>query len=100
MNKAKRKTLLALFLSTLYISAFIFGGGFVIITFMKRKFVDGPHWIDEKEMLDLAAMAQSSLGAIAVNAAILVGWRVAGFVGMIVAVLGTILPPGYIPNFV
>ena len=89
----KSKKLWQLFLSTLYISAFTFGGGFVIITFMKRKFVDELHWIDEEEMLDLAALAQSSPGAIAVNAAILVGWRVAGFAGMVTAVLGTILPP-------
>lgn len=89
----KGKLLLQLFLSTLYISAFTFGGGFVIITFMKRKFVNELHWIDDEEMLDLAALAQSSPGAIAVNAAILVGWRVAGLAGMLVAVLGTILPP-------
>lgn len=89
----KWKTLLKLLWSTLYISAFTFGGGFVIVTFMKRKFVDELHWIDEQEMLDLAALAQSSPGAIAVNAAILVGWRVAGFAGMLVAVIGTILPP-------
>ena len=82
-----------LFLSTLHISACTFGGGFVIITFMKRKFVDEFHWIDEPEMLDLTALAQSSPGAIAVNAAILVGWRVAGFAGMLAAVAGTILPP-------
>ena len=86
--REKRKTLLKL-----YISAFTFGGGFVIVTFMKRKFVDELHWIDDQEMLDLAALAQSSPGAIAVNAAILVGWRVAGFLGMICAVVGTILPP-------
>ncbi len=91
MSKAKK--LLKLFLSTLYISAFTFGGGFVIITFMKRKFVDELHWIDEDEMLDLTAMAQSSPGAIAVNAAILVGWRVGGFFGMLTAVVGTIIPP-------
>ena len=83
----------ALFFSTLYISAFTFGGGFVIVTFMKRKFVDELHWIDDQEMLDMAALAQSSPGAIAVNAAILVGWRVEGLAGMVVAVLGTILPP-------
>lgn len=92
-NLSKKQALIQLFLSTLYISAFTFGGGFVIITFMKRKFVDELHWIDENEMLDLAALAQSSPGAIAVNAAILVGWRVADFPGMIVAVLGTIIPP-------
>ena len=89
----KLKTLLKLFTSTLYISAFTFGGGFVIVTFMKKKFVDALHWIDEKEMLDITALAQSAPGAIAVNAAILVGWNVAGLPGMIVAVLGTIIPP-------
>ena len=89
----KKYLLLKLFFSTLYISSFTFGGGFVIVTFMKRKFVDELHWIDEQEMLDLAALAQSSPGAIAVNAAILVGWRVCGFAGMLTAVLGTILPP-------
>lgn len=92
-NISKGKLLLLLFLNTLYISAFTFGGGFVIVTFMKRTFVDKYHWITEEEMLDLTALAQSSPGAIAVNAAILVGWKVGGFLGMIVSVIGTILPP-------
>ena len=92
-GKANRHTLAQLFFSMLYISAFTFGGGFVIITFMKQKFVDSLHWIDDQEMLDLAALAQSSPGAIAVNAAILVGWRIGGFLGMVVSVIGTILPP-------
>ena len=89
----KGKLLAKLFFSMLYISSFTFGGGFVIVTFMKKKFVDELRWIDEQEMLDMTALAQSSPGAIAVNAAILVGWKVGGFVGMIAAVLGTILPP-------
>ena len=89
----KAKMLWTLFLSMLYISAFTFGGGFVIVTFMKRRFVDELHWITEKEMLDMTALAQSSPGAIAVNAAILVGWRAAGFAGMLAAVLGTVIPP-------
>ena len=50
---------------TLYISAFTFGGGFVIITFMKRKFVDELHWLEDDEMLDLAVLAQASPGAAA-----------------------------------
>lgn len=82
-----------LFYSMLYISSCTFGGGFVIVTFMKRRFVDELHWIDDTEMLDMTALAQSSPGAIAVNAAILVGWRAAGFFGMLSAVLGTIIPP-------
>ncbi len=93
VNKTDAKTLWKLFISTLYISTFTFGGGFVIVTFMKRKFVDEYGWIEEDEMLDLTALAQSSPGAIAVNAAILVGWRTGGFFGMLTAVLGTIIPP-------
>ncbi|NLB91254.1 MAG: chromate transporter, partial [Clostridiales bacterium] len=50
-------------------------------------------WLSEEEMLDFVALAQSSPGAIAVNAAILIGWRMAGFLGMVVCVIGTILPP-------
>ena len=82
-----------LFLSTLYISSFTFGGGFVIVTLMKRRFVDELGWMDEDEMLDIAAMAQSTPGAIAVNAAVLTGTRVGGTIGMLVAVLGTVIPP-------
>lgn len=87
------KKLWLLFSGMFYISAFTFGGGFVIVTFMKRRFVDRLHWIDEQEMLDFTALAQSSPGAIAVNAAILVGLKICGAAGMAAAVLGTILPP-------
>ena len=90
---SRAQKLWKLFVTSLYISAFTFGGGFVIIAFMKRKYVDEYHWIDDKEMLDLTALAQTSPGAIAVNAAILVGWRVGGVPGAALAVLGTIIPP-------
>lgn len=92
-KSGRAKTLLTLFFNMLYISTFTFGGGFVIVTLMKQKFVDKLHWMDESEMLDMTAIAQSSPGAIAVNAAILVGWRIAGFAGMLTAVVATILPP-------
>lgn len=91
--KTKRTILIKLFLSTLYLSAFTFGGGYVIVTLMKNKFVDGYHWIDEEEMLDLIAIAQSAPGAIAVNGAIVVGYKLAGMAGVLVAILATILPP-------
>ena len=94
------KKLKTLFLSTLYISAFTFGGGFVIVGFMRRKFVHDLHWIDEEEMLDFAALAQSCPGAVAVNAAILIGWKICGFAGMLTAVLGTILPPMIITSVI
>lgn len=92
-QKPELKTLAKLFFTMLYISAFTFGGGFVIVTFMKNKFVDSYHWIDEKEMLDFTAIAESSPGPIAVNAAILVGKKVAGLPGLAAAVLGTVIPP-------
>lgn len=75
------------------ISLCTFGGGYVIAGFMKDKFVDKLHWIDQEEMLDMIAIAQSAPGAIAVDTAVLVGWKVAGFWGMIISTLGTILPP-------
>lgn len=73
--RKKQKVLWKLFLSTLYLSAFTFGGGYVIVTLMKDKFVDKYHWIEENEMLDLIAIAQSAPGAIAVNGAIVVGYK-------------------------
>jgi Chromate transporter. len=60
---------------------------------MKKKFADELHWIDENEMLNLAAIAQSSPGPVAVNAAILLGYRVAGITGALLTILGTVLPP-------
>lgn len=60
---------------------------------MRKKFVEELKWVDEQEMLDLTAIAQSSPGAIAVNASILVGYHVAGISGALITVLGTILPP-------
>ena len=91
--KTAQNKYLTLFLSTFQLSAFTFGGGFVIIPLMRKKFVEQLHWIDEQEMLDLTAIAQSSPGAIAVNASILVGYRVAGVPGALLTVLGTVLPP-------
>ena len=57
-----KKLLLKLFITNLYLSAFTFGGGYVIITLMKKKYVDELDWIKEKEMLDLIAIAQSAPG--------------------------------------
>lgn len=65
----------------------------MIVPLMRKRFVEELGWIDEEEMLDLTAIAQSSPGAIAVNASILVGYRVAGLPGALLTVLGTVLPP-------
>ncbi|MDI9470797.1 MAG: chromate transporter [Bacillota bacterium] len=87
------KTYYGLFKSTFLLSAFTFGGGYVIIPLMKKTFVDELGWLEEEEMLNIAAMAQSSPGAMAVNAAVLVGWRLLGLSGALISILGTVLPP-------
>lgn len=94
MKRAKNwKVYAKLFTSTCYISAFTFGGGYVIVPLLQKKFVDELHWIEKEEMLDLTAIAQSAPGAIAVNASMLIGYRVAGIPGALLTVLGTVLPP-------
>lgn len=82
-----------LFLSTFTLSAFTFGGGYIIVPLMQKRFVKELKWIDEDEMLDLVAIGQSAPGPIAVNTSILVGYRMAGVPGAILTILGTVLPP-------
>ena len=75
------------------LSACTFGGGFVIVFLMKKKVVEEQHWLEEDEMLDITASAQSSPGPIPVNASVILGYRLHGILGSLVAVFGTILPP-------
>lgn len=94
MEKTKDKHLLwKLFQTTFALSACTFGGGFVIVSLMKKQFVEKLGWLDEEEMLDITAIAQSSPGPIPVNASVILGYRMAGVLGSLIAVLGTILPP-------
>ncbi|GHU50775.1 chromate transporter [Clostridia bacterium] len=87
------RTYIKLFLSTLYISAFTLGGGIAIVPLIKRKFVDELHYINEREMIDFIAIAQSSPGAMAVNLSFLAGYKKAGVRGALCATFGTVLPP-------
>lgn len=75
------------------LSAFTFGGGYVIVALMQSRLVEQKHWLDEKEMLNLTAIAQSAPGVVAVNAAIAVGYKLRGVAGLLLSVLATILPP-------
>ena len=88
-----KKFYLKLFLSTFSLSAFTFGGGYVIVPLMRKKFVNEYGWIDEQEMLNLIAIAQSSPGAIAINSSLIIGYKLAGVLGAIIALVGTVLPP-------
>lgn len=94
--KKDKKFYWTLFFSTFTLSAFTFGGGYVIVPLMQKRFVKELKWIDEEEMLDLVAIGQSAPGPIAVNASIIVGYRMAGILGALLTTLGTVLPPLFI----
>jgi len=86
-------SLLTLFLSVFKISAFTFGGGYVIVPLMRRRFSEELKWVAPEEMMDMIAIGQSAPGPIAVNTSILLGYRLMGLKGALVSVLGTALPP-------
>ena len=88
-----KKTCWKLFSSMLLLSGLTFGGGFVIIPLMQRRFVQELGWLTEEEILDMTAFARASPGAVTVNVAVQVGARVAGAAGAACGVLGTIVPP-------
>lgn len=92
MKKTENK-LWILFRTMFLLSACTFGGGFVIVSLMKKKYVEELKWLDEEEMLDVTAITQSSPGPLPVNASVIIGYRTAGVVGSLAAVGGTILPP-------
>lgn len=77
----------------LFISAFTFGGGYVVIPMIRKYFVQGKGLFTEEELLDMAAVAQSTPGAIAVNLSALAGYRVAGVGGIVVSSIAAVLPP-------
>lgn len=89
----KNISLVKLFFTMMTISAFTFGGGFVIIGMMRKKFCEELHWVTDDEVLDMTAIAQSAPGALAVNSAIIFGYRMAGLKGALISVLGTVIPP-------
>ena len=93
-NESKQKiSLVRLFFEMMKISAFTFGGGFVIIGMMRKKFCNELHWVTDEEVLDMTAIAQSAPGALAVNSAVIFGYRMAGVPGALISTLGTVIPP-------
>lgn len=92
-KQSKSFILWNLFKSMFVLSSCTFGGGFVIVSLMKKKFVEELGWLDEDEMLDITAITQSSPGPLPVNASVIIGYRMCGILGSVIAILGTIIPP-------
>lgn len=92
MNEQARPSLWHLFSIFFRVGAFTFGGGFAMIPIMQRELVSKQRWLHENDFIDMIGLTQSAPGPIAVNAAVYLGYRLRGFAGASVALLGVALP--------
>ena len=88
----RSKTLPTLFFTMLKIGLFTFGGGYAMIALLENEFVTKRGWLEQEEFLDVAAIAESTPGPIAINSATYIGYKQAGILGSVVATLGMTLP--------
>lgn len=88
----KHQKCLVLFLTMLKIGLFTFGGGYAMIALLENEFVSKKKWLDKEEFLNMAAIAESTPGPIAINAATYIGYKNAGVIGSIIATLGICIP--------
>ena len=77
----------------MFISAFTFGGGYVVVPMVRKYFVLHKKLFGEEELMEMAAVSQSVPGAIAVNLAAVTGYRAAGVLGAITSATASVLPP-------
>ncbi len=89
MQKVKGRELFATFFR---IGLFTFGGGYAMIPLIERDVVMKKHWMKDEDLLDMVALAESTPGPVAVNAATFVGRQVGGYAGAAAATLGVVLP--------
>jgi len=88
----KGKMVLQLFFTMLKIGLFTFGGGYAMIALLENEFVEKKTWLDKDEFLNIAAIAESTPGPIAINSATYIGYKNAGVLGSIFATLGVCIP--------
>jgi len=88
----KTRQIFTLFLTFLKIGAFTFGGGYAMIPLIQREIAEDKKWITDDDILDIIAIAESTPGPIAINAATFVGYKVCGFWGAFFSTLGIVIP--------
>lgn len=88
----RTQNMISLFLIFMKIGLFTFGGGYAMIPLIQRETVNNKKWISDKDILDIVAIAESTPGPIAINAATFIGYRVGGFLGAMAATVGVVLP--------
>lgn len=93
MVREKIKVCLWLFGINLFISAFTFGGGYVVVPMIRKYYVFKKKVFEEEELMNMAAIAQSSPGAIAINLSALAGYQVVGIMGVVISSIAAVIPP-------
>lgn len=86
------KILLELFWVFLKIGAFTLGSGYAIVPVIEREIVDKRHWFEREDFLNQFTLAQSAPGPFSLNTAVFVGYRMKGFRGSLISVLGLVIP--------
>ncbi|MCQ2311612.1 MAG: chromate transporter [Paludibacteraceae bacterium] len=81
-----------LFWTYLKIGTFTIGGGYAMLPYIEEEVVNKHHWLKGEEFVNMIALAQAAPGLIAVNSAIFIGHRIAGWKGTVACVLGAVLP--------
>ena len=84
----------------LFISAFTFGGGYTVVPMVRRFFVERKQYFTEEDLIDMAAVAQSTPGAIAINLSALAGYKAAGMAGALISCFAAVTPPLVVLTFV
>ena len=92
MEENRKTGLMDIFLIFLKIGAFTFGGGYAMIALLEDEFVDKRSWLNESEFLDMTAIAESTPGPVAINAATYLGYKLARFKGALAASLAVCIP--------
>ena len=92
-EKSQGARILEVFLSFLKYGCFTFGGGYSIVAQIQKEYVEEKHWISDEELLDCTSVGRSMPGLMVANTSVLFGYRVAGPLGGILALLGITLPP-------
>ena len=93
MKANKLKDLTWLFFINIFISSFRFGGGYVVVSMVRKYFVEKRKIFNESDLITMSAISQTTPGAIAINLAAVAGYKVAGTIGTIVSCIGAIIPP-------
>ena len=88
----KGRKILQLFLTMLKIGLFTFGGGYAMIALLENEFVEKKKWLGKDEFLNIAAIAESTPGPIAITSATYIGYKNAGVLGSVFATFGVCIP--------